>query len=390
MAARLKLGMVGGGQGAFIGAVHRMAAALDGQYDLTCGTFSRDPANSLATGEELALEANSCYSDYSAMIADQKGETGLDILSIVTPNSTHVPIAREAAAAGINVMSDKPAGISLAEVEELAQDLEQSDARYGLTHTYLGYPMVWQARHIACQPEFGAIKRIVVQYKQGWLASQAEKGDNRQASWRTDPAISGPAGALGDIGSHAHSLAEFIANSRMDKLSARLRSHFADRQLDDDNEMSFTLENGATGVLISSQVCVGEENDLLIQIYGEHGALEWRQMEPNNLIERRGGDAFRVHRAGVDKPLCEEALARCRTPSGHPEGYLEAFANLYTFFAAAIRAGDAPSAHGVPGIAEALRGMAFLEAAIASGKADGAWTDIKAPAFGPDKKGLLT
>ncbi len=393
MTARLRMGMVGGGQGAFIGAVHRMAAALDGQYDLVCGAFSRDEANTLETGKQLGLDPQHCYRTYSDLIAAQSPSTaagaGLDVLSIVTPNSTHVPIAREAAAAGIHVMSDKPAGISLAEVEELARDLERRDASYGLTHTYLGYPMVWQARHLASQPSFGAIRKIIVQYRQGWLASEAEKGENKQASWRVDPAISGPAGALGDIGSHAHSLAEFIANSRMDTLSARLRSHFADRLLDDDNEIAFTLENGATGVLISSQICTGEENGLTIQVYGENGALEWRQMEPNSLIERRGGEAFRVHRAGVDKPLCEDALARCRLPSGHPEGYLEAFANLYTFFAASIRSGEAPASHGVPGIAEALRGMAFLEAAIASSDQDGRWTDIKAPASGPDRKGLL-
>ena len=386
MTARLQLGMVGGGQGAFIGAVHRMAAALDGQYTLACGAFSRDEANTRATGKDLGLPLERCYRDLVTMLAAEG--SGMDVLSIVTPNNTHVPMARQAIAAGVHVMSDKPAGISLAEVEELARDLEQTEATYGLTHTYLGYPMVWQARHLASQPEFGKIQRVIVQYKQGWLASRAEK-DNKQASWRVDPAISGPAGALGDIGSHAHSLAEFIAYSRMDKLSARLRSHFADRLLDDDNEIAFTLENGATGVLISSQVCTGEENGLSIQIYGEHGALEWHQMEPNSLIERRGNNPALIHRAGVDKPLCDEALARCRLPSGHPEGYLEAFANLYRSFSAAIRAGEAPADHGVPGMAEALRGMAFLEAAIASSKEDGRWTDIKAPSFGPDQKGLL-
>lgn len=393
MTTRLSLGMVGGGQGAFIGAVHRMAAALDGQYDLVCGAFSRDITNTLATGKELGLDPKNCFRNYSDLIAshssNQETGGGLDVLSIVTPNSTHVPIAREAAASGIHVMSDKPAGISLAEVRELAKVLEQTDAQYGLTHTYLGYPMVWQARHLASQPSFGAIRKVIVQYRQGWLASQLENADNKQANWRTDPAVSGPAGALGDIGSHAHSLAEFVTNSRMDKLSARLRSHFSDRLVDDDNEISFTLENGASGVLISSQICSGEENGLSIQIYGENGALEWRQMEPNSLIKRRANEAFRVHRAGVDQPLCTEALARCRLPAGHPEGYLEALANLYKFYAASLRLGEAPSRHGVPGIAEALRGMAFLEAAISSSAEDGRWTTVEAPDVGPDRKGLL-
>ncbi len=390
MSARLRMGMIGGGSGAFIGAVHRMAAALDGRIDLVAGAFSRNPDNCRATGAELGLDSARCYSNFETMLADERARfDAIDCVSIVTPNHTHVPMALASAKAGFHVMSDKPAGISLAEVEGLAEVLAETNKHYGLTHTYLGYPMVWQARHLASQAEFGAIRKVLVNYTQGWLSSPAETEGSKQAAWRVDPVLAGPAGALGDIGSHAHSLAEFVAHSRMDTVSARLRSHFPDRTLDDDGDIAFTLENGATGTLISSQVCAGEENDLSIRIHGENAGLEWRQMEPNSLVERRASGEVIVHRAGIDKPLCDAALTRCRLPAGHPEGYLEAFANLYRNFACAIRDGVAPINYGVPGIAEALRGMAFLEAAVASSANEGAWTDITAPSVGPDRKGLL-
>lgn len=397
MSSQLRMGMVGGGQGAFIGAVHRMAAALDGEIDLVCGAFSRDLANCTATGRALGLADDRCYSNLQTMLEGEMALAGgvsetssaMQLLSIVTPNNSHVEFAQKAAKAGVHVMSDKPAGISLAEVEELAVTLQTTGTHYGLTHTYLGYPMVWQARHIAASPEFGPIRKVHVQYVQGWLASAAETDGNKQAAWRVDPKLAGPAGALGDIGSHAHSLAEFICNSRMSSLSALLRSHLPSRHLDDDGEILFDLENGATGSLISSQICAGEENGLKITIYGEHAGLEWRQMEPNSLKELRASGEVIIHRAGVDKPLCQEALSRCRLPSGHPEGYVEAFANLYRNFARAARADVAPITMGVPGIAEALRGMAFLEAAVASSNAKGARTPIKAPSHGPDLKGLL-
>ncbi|MBX7495769.1 Gfo/Idh/MocA family oxidoreductase [Qipengyuania sp. 6B39] len=392
MAGRLRLGMIGGGQGAFIGAVHRAAARLDGATALVCGCFSRDPANSRETAQALHLDPERAYPSAAEMFAAEaaRGNDAMEAVVIVTPNDTHVPLAKAAAEAGFHVMSDKPAGIALSEVKSLAETLSVSGTAYGLTHTYLGYPMVWQARHLATSKAFGAIRRILVEYPQGWLSSRAEADGSKQAEWRTDPARSGPSGAFGDIGSHAHSLAEFVANSRMTRLSARLRSHFVERRLDDDGEASFEMENGATGVLVASQVCAGEENSLAIRIYGENAGLEWRQMEPNTLIERRGDGSVFVHRAGVDKPLCDEALARCRLPSGHPEGYIEAFANLYRDFAGAVRDGAPLASRGVPGIAEALRGMAFLEASVASAQADGAWTDIAAPSTGPDLKGLLT
>lgn len=391
------MGMIGGGHGAFIGDVHRMAARLDGAIDLVCGAFSRDPENSLATGRELGLSEARSYGDHGSMLsqesalakAEDTAPGAMECVSIVTPNDTHVPMALAAAEAGFHVVSDKPAGVSLAEVEVLAKSLEQTGTAYALTHTYLGYPMVWQARHLATRDSFGPIRKVIVEYSQGWLASKIEDSGSKQAGWRTDPARSGPAGAFGDIGTHAHSLAEFTTNSRMTRIAARLRSHFGGRTLDDDGEASFELENGATGVLTASQVCAGDENALTIRIYGERAGLEWQQMEPNTLVERRANGEIRVHRAGANKPLCSEALKRCRLPSGHPEGYIEAFANLYREFAHAIRDGVAPITRGVPGIAEALRGMAFLEAAVASSAAGGAWTDIAAPSAGPDHEGLL-
>ncbi|MEP1421127.1 MAG: Gfo/Idh/MocA family oxidoreductase [Erythrobacter sp.] len=394
----LRIGMVGGGNGAFIGAVHRRALRLDGECILVCGSFSRKHDNSIGTGRSLGMPEYRCYADVDAMLCAEAelcsmpgtSEAALECVSIVTPNDTHVPIATAALANGLSVISDKPAGVSLGEVEGLAESLAQSNGSYALTHTYLGYPMVWQARHIAAQNAFGPVRKIIVNYSQGWLASQAELSGSKQAEWRTDPKRSGPAGAFGDIGSHAHSLVEFICNSRMTRLSARLNAHFPDRLLDDDGDARFEMDNGATGVLIASQVCAGDENELTIRIYGENAGVEWRQMEPNSLIERRGDGTLITHRAGLDKPLCSQALERCRLPSGHPEGYLEAFANIYRQLSRSIRAGARPASYGVPGIAEALRGMAFLEAAVSSSQEHGAWHDIKEPSTGPDLRGLLT
>ncbi|WP_209347184.1 Gfo/Idh/MocA family oxidoreductase [Pontixanthobacter sp. CEM42] len=383
------MGMVGGGDGAFIGAVHRMAAALDGRIDLVCGAFSRDHDNCRRTGESLGLEADRCYERYSEMFAKEAARadgTKMECVSIVTPNHLHVPIAKAAIEAGFHVICDKPAGISFDEVVNLAKTVEQTGAHFALTHTYLGYPLVWQARHLAAQPEFGSIRKVLVEYPQGWLAGDAEKSGSKQAAWRVDPQYSGPAGAMGDIGSHAHSLVEFITGSRMDTVAARLRSHFDDRVLDDDGEVSFTLANGATGTLIASQVCVGEENSLSIRVYGEHSSLTWKQMEPNTLTERRADGLIRIHRPGTDKPLCDEALARCRLPSGHPEGYLEAFGNLYRDFANIIRTPTYSPTTPLPGIAEGLRGMAFLEAVVASSKNGAEWTEL-APS--PEFRGVL-
>ena len=366
---RVRMGMIGGGKGAFIGAVHRMAAALDSRIELVCGVFGQDYNNTLETGRELGIDDARLYQSYHEMLEAEKklpANERMEFVCIVTPNHLHVPMSIAAAKSGFHVMCDKPAGISSDEVAELAKVIANRGVLYGLTHTYLGYPMVWQARHIINQTEFGDVRRVYVEYPQGWLAQNAEKSGSKQAEWRTDPKRAGLAGCMGDIGSHAHSLVEFVTASEFVQVTAHLRTHIEGRLLDDDGEVSFQLANGGSGVLTSSQVCVGEENALKIKVYGEHASIEWHQMEPNSLIERRASGPTLIHRAGVDKPLCDEALTRCRLPSGHPEGYLEAFANLYKLFAASIRAEKTETAEGVPGIYEAQRGLMFLEAIIKS------------------------
>lgn len=376
---KVRMGMVGGGRGAFIGAAHRMAAALDGQIELVCGAFSSDPENCRATGAALGLDDSRCYASYQDMFA---GEAALDesermeFVAIVTPNHLHVPVAIAAAKAGYHVMSDKPAGISTDEVRELGVVLGETGALYGLTHTYLGYPMVRQARHLVTSGAIGEVRRVIAEYPQGWMAGAIEESGNKQAAWRVDPSRAGKGGALGDIGTHAHNLAEFVSGHNVTQLSARLRTHRSNRVLDDDGEVSVVFENGATGIVTFSQVCAGEENALKIRIYGEKGGLEWSQMEPNSLIHRVSGENFRVHRAGVEMPLCDEALAHCRLPSGHPEGYLEAFANLYRHFAATLRDPSAQCAEWVPGINAAIRGMAFIDACVASSEAGGAMVPL--------------
>ena len=374
------MGMVGGGQGAFIGAVHRMAAALDGKIELVCGAFSQNHTNTLETGRELGLQDNRLYKSYTEMFEEEQklpADERMEFVCIVTPNHLHVPVAIAAAKHGFHIMSDKPAGISSSEVNDLSSVLSDTGVLYGLTHTYLGYPMVWQARHMVKEQSFGDVRRVYVEYPQGWLGQNAEAEGSKQAEWRTDPKRAGIAGCMGDIGSHAHSLVEFITGSHMTEVSARLRTHIDGRRLDDDGEVSFTLANGATGVLTASQVCTGEENSLNIRVYGENAGIEWHQMEPNTLIERQRGGTGIIHRAGVDKPLCDEALHHCRLPSGHPEGYLEAFANLYKNFAGAIRSNTKRTALRVPGISEATRGMAFLEAIVESNQASHKTVQIK-------------
>ena len=379
---KVRMGMVGGGEGAFIGALHRMAAALDGWIELVCGAFSQNMDNTLRTGASLGLQEPRLYATYEEMIiseASRSPDERMEFVAIVTPNHLHIPIAKLAISHGFHIMSDKPAGISLSEVSAFADQLAKTDALYGLTHTYLGYPMVWQARAIVRKGTLGPLRKVYVEYPQGWLASNLEADGAKQAVWRTDPARAGLSGCMGDIGSHAHSLVEFITGDRMSQLAAYLNTHIDGRRLDDDGAVQFRMEGGATGTLIASQVCAGEENALKIRIYGENGGLEWRQMEPNTLIERSANGPVQLHRAGADKLLDAEALARCRLPSGHPEGYIEAFANLYRDFATGIRAGERGSARGVPGIKEAMHGMAFLEAVVESDRNNHCWIDLLAP-----------
>jgi len=380
---KIRMGMVGGGQGAFIGAVHRIAAALDQQIELVCGAFSSDPGRSKASGRELFLPGERCYGDFHAMMVEEaklpEGER-MDFVAIVTPNHMHFPAARAALEAGFHVLSDKPATLDSAEAEQLAALVEKTGLKYGLTHNYTGYPMVKQARELARSGRLGAIRKIVVEYPQGWLATPLEKDGQKQASWRTDPKRSGAAGCMGDIGTHAENLAEYITGLRIKELAADLTSFVDGRTLDDDGNVLLRFEGGAKGVLHASQISVGEENALKIYVYGEKGGLEWHQMEPNTLLVKHLDRPTEIYRTGNDY-VCEAAAANSRIPFGHPEGYLEAFANLYRNFAAHLAAGLAgeeppAGATDYPTIRDGVRGMAFIEAVVQSSRDNAAWTRL--------------
>lgn len=380
---KIRLGMVGGGEGAFIGAVHRIAAAIDQQIELVCGAFSSDPARSKASGQSLFLPEHRCYTDFQTMMTAEaalpEGER-MDFVAIVTPNHLHFPVAKAALEAGFHVLSDKPATFNKAEALELAALVKKTGLKYGLSHNYTGYPMVKQARELVRSGELGKLRKVVVEYPQGWLATPLEQSDQKQASWRTDPERSGAAGCIGDIGTHAENLAEYISGLQIKELAADLTAFVEGRRLDDDGNILLRFEGGAKGILHASQIAAGEENALNIRIYGEKGGLEWHQMEPNTLLVKHLDAPTQIYRTGNDY-VCEAAAAHSRTPFGHPEGYLEAFANIYRNFAADIAAdlsGEAPStyARDYPTIEDGVRGMAFIEAVVTSSQNNAAWTKL--------------
>ena len=375
----IRMGMIGGGEGAFIGAVHRHAAGLDGNYQLVCGAFSRNEENNTRTASALNVSTSRTYGSWQTMLEEEAKlpeQQRMQVVVIVTPNHLHVPISLAAIKAGFHVFCEKPAGVSFAEVKELQDVIHASESLYGLAHTYLGYPMVWQARHLVESGKLGKIRKVYVEYPQGWLSGE-EETHNKQAQWRTDPAISGATGAMGDIGTHAFGLVEFVLNDSVTSLCGELNTHVEGRRLDDDGAALIKTKKGASGVLIASQVCAGEENALKIRVYGEKGGLEWRQMEPNSVIYRPVDAPYQVYRAGQGQVgLCDAASARCRVPAGHPEGYLEAMANLYTDFAKAVRANQKGKADGVPGINSGIRGMVFIDAMLASTDSDTKWESV--------------
>ena len=375
----IRMGMIGGGEGAFIGAVHRHAAGLDGNYQLVCGAFSRNEENNTRTASALNVSTSRTYDSWQPMLEEEAKlpeQQRMQVVVIVTPNHLHVPISLAAIKAGFHVFCEKPAGISFAEVKELQDVIHASESLYGLAHTYLGYPMVWQARHLVESGKLGKIRKVYVEYPQGWLSGE-EETHNKQAQWRTDPAISGATGAMGDIGTHAFGLVEFVLNDSVTSLCGELNTHVEGRRLDDDGAALIKTKKGASGVLIASQVCAGEENALKIRVYGDKGGLEWRQMEPNSVIYRPVDAPYQVFRAGQGQVgLCDAASARCRVPAGHPEGYLEAMANLYTDFAKAVRANQKGKADGVPGINSGIRGMVFIDAMLASTDSDTKWESV--------------
>ena len=375
----IRMGMIGGGEGAFIGAVHRHAAGLDGNYQLVCGAFSRNEENNTRTASALNVSTSRTYDSWQSMLEEEAKlpeQQRMQVVVIVTPNHLHVPISLAAIKEGFHVFCEKPAGVSFAEVKELQDVIHASESLYGLAHTYLGYPMVWQARHLVESGKLGNIRNVYVEYPQGWLSGE-EETHNKQAQWRTDPAISGATGAMGDIGTHAFGLVEFVLNDSVTSLCGELNTHVEGRRLDDDGAALIKTKKGASGVLIASQVCAGEENALKIRVYGDKGGLEWRQMEPNSVIYRPVDAPYQVFRAGQGQVgLCDAASARCRVPAGHPEGYLEAMANLYTDFAKAVRANQKGKADGVPGINSGIRGMVFIDAMLASTDSDTKWESV--------------
>ena len=383
MSRKIRYGMVGGGRGAFIGGVHRIAAAIDQQIELVCGAFSSDPEKSKASGADLFLPASRCYGTYEEMIKAEKAlpaDQRMDFISIVTPNHMHFPPAKMALENGFHVLSDKPATFNLAESKELVSIVKKSGLLYGLTHNYTGYPLVKQAREMVASGKLGKIRKVVVEYPQGWLATNLEASGQKQAGWRTDPKQSGAGGCVGDIGTHAENLAEYITGLHIKELAADLTSFVEGRQLDDDVNVLLRFDNGAKGVLHSSQISVGEENNLNIRVYGEIGSLEWHQKEPNTMLVKWMDQPMQVFRT-ANGYLCPEALAAGRTPPAHPEGYLEAFANIYKNFAQHIRClltNSTPDAlvTDYPKIQDGVRGMAFIEAVVASSKANAAWTKL--------------
>ncbi|MEY2855546.1 MAG: hypothetical protein RL030_2678 [Pseudomonadota bacterium] len=377
---RIRYGLVGGGQDAFIGAVHRHAAQLDGQFTLVCGALSRDAQRAVRSGLELGLPPERSYTDYRTMFAAEARlpeSERMQCVVIVTPNRSHLPIAEAALSVGFHVLSDKPATATLEECRTLAQAVQASGRHYALTHPYTGYPMIREARERAARGDLGRVRKILVEYTQGWLSAPIEREGQKQASWRLDPKEAGASCCFGDIGVHALNLAEFASGRKVTALAATLLSVVPGRVLDDDGAAMLRFDEGATGTLVASQVCAGDENDVRLRIFGERGGLEWRQMEPNTLWLRPADAPAMMLRTGAPGTGAAAAAAT-RLPSGHPEGFIEAFANLYREFAAVLRGGDGAAAAraNVQGIEAALRGMAFIDTAVRSSAAGGAWLSM--------------
>lgn len=385
MHRKLKMGMIGGGTGAFIGAVHRMAAALDNEIELVGGAFSSDPQKSRESGKTLRLPPERVYNSFKEMILQEKtlpeGQR-MDFVSIVTPNYMHFEPARLALENGFHVVCDKPMTFNLAQARKLEQIVKKRGLIFALTHNYTGYPMVKEARAIARSGKIGRIRKIVVEYPQGWLATKIEDSGQKQASWRTDPNKAGASCCLGDIGTHAENLAEYITGLHISELCADLTTFVPGRKLEDDGNVLIHFDNGARGVLYASQISVGEENALHIRVYGEKGGLEWDQQEPNSLIVKWIDRPMEIMRTSVGQ-LSDAAKFNTRLPPGHPEGFIEALANIYRNFALTVKcrlAGVKPKPQYLdfPTVKDGVRGMAFIETAVESAKKGSKWICLKA------------
>jgi predicted dehydrogenase len=378
---RLRLGMVGGGRGAFIGAVHRIAARLDDRWELVAGALSSDPERARLSGEDLLLKPDRIYGDFAEMARrERRLKDGIDAVAIVTPNHAHAPAARAFLKAGIHVICDKPLTTTRREAEQLAKLARDSGLIFAVTHNYTGYPLVRQARAMVQAGVLGKLRIVQVEYAQDWLATPLEATGQKQADWRTDPARSGPGGSVGDIGTHAFNLAEFIAADQVADLAAELHTFVEGRRLDDNAHMMLRFAGGAKGMLWCSQVATGQENGLRIRVFGEKGGLEWQQENPNLLVVAPLGEPPRLIRrngAGAD----EVSRAASRIPSGHPEGYLEGFAQIYTDVAEQLTARlesrePHPLSLQVPTILEGVRGVRFIEAAVRSSQRKGGWVSL--------------
>ena len=379
------MGMIGGGKDAFIGAIHRIAANMDGQIELVCGALSVHPEVAKESGRMLFLDEDRIYTSFDELFkaeANMPADKRMDFVTIVTPNFAHFAPAMQALENGFNVVIEKPITFTLEEAQKLKAKVEETGLMLLLTHTYAGYPMVKEAKAIVKSGKLGKVRKIYVEYIQGWLSRLSEREGNAQASWRTDPSKSGKSGCMGDIGTHAAHLAEYISGLKITQLNASLNIVVEGRMLDDDGAVLLRFEEGATGVLTASQIAAGEENALKIRVYGENGSLEWAQMEPNTLIVKWLDKPAEILRAGsgyTDR-LSSYATHNCRTPGGHPEGYLEAFGNLYRNFALTLSAkieGAEPQAEWLdfPGIEDGIRGMAFINNVVASNNSDQKWTN---------------
>jgi predicted dehydrogenase len=384
MNRKLRMGMVGGGKDAFIGAIHRLAANMDGLIELSCGALSINPEIAVASGEALFLPKDRTYLTFEEMIkaeAALPADKRIDFVTIVTPNFAHFAPAKMALEHGFHVVIEKPITFSLEEAKELKQILDKTGLTLCLTHTYSGYPLVKQIKAMIKAGELGKIRKVWVEYPQGWLSKLSEREGNAQAAWRTDPKKSGKSSVMGDIGTHAAHLAEYVTGSKITDICAELNTMVEGRVLDDDGAVMLKFDNGAKGVLMASQVAAGEENGIRIRVYGEKGGVEWYQHEPNTLLVKWLDKPTQIYRAGGNNGhyLSPIATHNCRTPAGHPEGYLEAFANIYRNFALTLGCkidGTTPTAEMLdfPGIEDGLRGMAFIDNVVASSQSEKKWT----------------
>ncbi len=386
MQRKLRMGMLGGGKDAFIGAIHRIAANMDGLIEIVCGALSINPEVAVASGKMLFLDEDRTYLNFEEMMEKESklpADKRMDFVTIVTPNFAHFAPAMLALDKGFNVVIEKPIAFTLDEAKQLKKKVEETGLVLCLTHTYSGYPMVKQAKQMVKDGVFGKIRKVWVEYPQGWLSKLSEREGNAQAAWRTDPTKSGKSGCMGDIGTHAAHLAEYISGLKITHLCADLNIMVEGRRLDDDGNVLLKFDNGAAGVLMASQVAAGEENALKIRIYGEKGGLEWAQQDPNTLLLKWLDQPAQILRAGsgyADR-LSSYAIHNCRTPGGHPEGYLEAFGNIYRNFALTLSAkleGETPSKEALdfPGTADGVRGMAFIDNVVESSKSDKKWTEF--------------